>query len=316
MKVPAAPSNEESRLQCLRSINILDTPPEERFDRYTRLAKRVLDVPIALVSLVDEDRQWFKSIQGLDVTETSREVSFCGHAILDNEMMVVNNALHDERFADNPLVLGEPGIRFYAGCPLQFSDGSNLGTLCVIDTKSRVFSEGELDVLSDIAALVMRELEVVQMAVQDELTGISNRRGFKLVAQKSLQICYREKIPASLAFFDLNGFKKINDKYGHAEGDRALVNFATLMTNSFRGSDVCARLGGDEFVVFLTGTKSKDTSEIVKHFHETLSECNVQSNRGYNIEFCSGVIDLELDKPCTIDGLLDRADIMMYENKL
>ena len=316
MKEPAIPSNEESRLQCLRSINILDTPPEERFDRYTRLAQRVLNVPIALVSLVDEHRQWFKSSQGLDATETSREVSFCGHTILDDKIMVVNNALNDQRFADNPLVLGEPGIRFYAGCPLQFSDGSNLGTLCVIDTKSRVFSEDELEILQDIAALVIRELEVVQLAVQDELTGISNRRGFNLVAQKSLQICYREKISASLVFFDLNGFKKINDKYGHAEGDRALVNFATLMTKSFRGSDVCARLGGDEFVVFLTGAASKDTNEVVKNFREALVECNLQSNRGYNIEFCSGVIDLDLDKPCTIDDLLDQADIVMYENKL
>lgn len=316
MKAPAMPSNEESRLQCLRSTNILDTPPEERFDRYTRLAQRVLDVPIALVSLVDTNRQWFKSSQGLDATETSREVSFCGHAILDDKMMVVNDVANDERFSDNPLVVEEPGIRFYAGCPLKHSDGSNIGTLCVIDTKEREFSEDELDILYDLSALVMRELEVVQIAVQDELTGISNRRGFKLMAQQNLHICYREKIPASLAFFDLNGFKKINDKYGHAEGDRALVNFASLMTKSFRGSDVFARLGGDEFVVFLTGTQSKDTGSIVQKFYDTLAECNAQSNRGYHIECCSGVIDIDLDKPCTIEGLLDRADVLMYENKL
>ncbi len=130
MKSPDTPNNEEARLKSLHSLDILDTPAEERFDRYTRLAQRMLNVPIALVSLVDTDRQWFKSCLGLDAVETSREVSFCGHTILCDELLVVNDALADERFADNPLVTGAPNIRFYAGYPLIYSDGSNLGTLC------------------------------------------------------------------------------------------------------------------------------------------------------------------------------------------
>ncbi len=315
MKVPEVPDNESKRLHCLQSLNILDTPPEERFDRYTRLVKRVLDVPIALVSLVDTDRQWFKSCLGLEVTETTREVSFCGHAILDSGIFVVNDAISDERFADNPLVIDEPGIRFYAGYPLEYSDGSRLGTLCVIDTQPRCFEDGELDILVDVGALVVRELEAIQLAILDDLTGISNRRGFKLLSQKSLDICYREKIPASLAFFDLNGFKNINDKFGHAEGDRALARFARLMTNSFRSSDVFARLGGDEFVVFLTGTYSDDAKKIVEVFHKALEDRNNQSNCGYDITFSSGVVEIDLETTCTIDNLLDLADIIMYENK-
>lgn len=315
MKAPALPVNEEPRLQCLKALNILDTPPEERFDRYTRLAKKVMSVPIALVSLVDENRQWFKSRVGLEATETSREISFCGHAILGNDPLVINDTLNDSRFADNPLVLDEPKIRFYAGVPLVYSDGSALGTLCVIDTQPRELTTEQLELLKNIAALVIRELEVVQLAVLDDLTGIANRRGFRLLTQKSLDICYRQEISASLVFFDLNGFKKINDHFGHAEGDRALVNFASVMKRSFRCSDVFARLGGDEFVVFLTGTDKEEAQSIVREFSKELKTCNEQSKRGYNIEFCSGVVEIDLEETHTIDGLLDMADTIMYENK-
>lgn len=315
MKKPEMPENETTRLNCLNSLNILDTPAEERFDRYTRLVQRILDVPIALVSLVDSNRQWFKSCLGLDASETSREVSFCGHAILGDDIFVINDAQNDARFIDNPLVTEDPGIRFYAGYPLEYSDGSKLGTLCVIDTQPRFFQPGELDILADVGALVIRELEAIQLAILDDLTGISNRRGFKLLSQKSLDICYREKIPASLAFFDLNGFKKINDKFGHAEGDRALANFARMMMNSFRASDVFARLGGDEFVVFLTGTHGRDARAIVDAFHQCLGERNRKSHRGYDIAFSSGIVEIDLDSVHTIDDLLDLADMIMYENK-
>ena len=125
-------------------------------------------------------------------------MSFCGHAILGDDIFVINDAQNDARFIDNPLVTEDPGIRFYAGYPLEYSDGSKLGTLCVIDTQPRFFQPGELDILADVGALVIRELEAIQLAILDDLTGISNRRGFKLLSQKSLDICYREKIPASL----------------------------------------------------------------------------------------------------------------------
>jgi len=117
MKKAPLPVNEEQRLAALRALCILDTPPEERFDRITRLAKKLFEVPIALITLVDAERQWFKSCQGLRVRETPRDISFCGHAILSQEGLVVPDTLLDERFADNPMVLGEAGIRFYAGRP-------------------------------------------------------------------------------------------------------------------------------------------------------------------------------------------------------
>ena len=113
------PHNEFARLACLRSLNILDTAPEERFDQLTRIARRLFSVPIAQVTLVDADRQWFKSGAQSPVTETPREYSLCAHAILDDKIMHVENALEDQRFSDNPLVVGDPRIRFYAGCPLR-----------------------------------------------------------------------------------------------------------------------------------------------------------------------------------------------------
>src|SRR5690242_11997132 len=133
MQAPAKPKDEEQRLETLRALNILDTVPEERYDRLTRLAKRLFDVPIALVSIIDEDRQWFKSSMGVDAKETSREISFCGHAILGDEILEVPDATKDERFNDNPLVIENPNIRFYAGCPLAVANGSKIGTLCLID---------------------------------------------------------------------------------------------------------------------------------------------------------------------------------------
>jgi len=157
MRAPI-PRDEKPRLASLRALGILDTEPEDRFDRITRLAAALFDVPIALVSLVDQDRQWFKSCYGLDSRETSREASFCAHAILGTDVMVVPDTLIDERFADNPSVIGEPRIRFYAGCPLILPDGSCVGTLCLVDTRPRVLDATRMRLLQDLRDMVRQEL--------------------------------------------------------------------------------------------------------------------------------------------------------------
>jgi DNA-binding response OmpR family regulator len=157
MKAPL-PEDEERRLACLRDIRILDTEREERFDRITRLAAAVFDVPIALISLVDRDRQWFKSCHGITATETSREASFCAHVVYNRETMLVSDALQDARFGDNPYVINEPRIRFYAGCPLILADGNCVGTLCVIDTRPRSLEGPDVGLLQDLRDLVVQEL--------------------------------------------------------------------------------------------------------------------------------------------------------------
>lgn len=151
---------ESVRLETLRQYDVLDTPPEREYDDITALASLICEVPIALVSLVDVNRQWFKSAIGLDLSETSRDVSFCGHAILKSHIMVVNDALQDERFAQNPLVTCENGIRFYAGMPLISPCGYPIGTLCVIDHKPRTLSGAQIEALEALARQVISQLEL------------------------------------------------------------------------------------------------------------------------------------------------------------
>ena len=156
------PPDEERRLASLRALSILDTDREERFDRITRLASALFDAPIALVSLVDGDRQWFKSCYGVDMRETSRDAAFCSYVVYDREPMIVPDTFLDARFADNPLVLNEPRIRFYAGCPLILNDGACIGSLCVIDTRPRSLEGPDLARLRDLADLVVQEIRGIE----------------------------------------------------------------------------------------------------------------------------------------------------------
>ncbi|MEW9898291.1 GAF domain-containing protein [Chitinivorax sp. PXF-14] len=159
MQAPSLPSNEQERISTLRSLLILDTEPEQYFDNLTNMAAGFFNVPIALVSLVDANRQWFKSRCGLTASETSREISFCGHAILSATPLVIEDTLTDDRFADNPLVTGPPRIRFYAGAPLRMDNGVAIGTFCIIDSAPRHLDAMEITMLTDLAKLVVQELQ-------------------------------------------------------------------------------------------------------------------------------------------------------------
>nr|WP_145552490.1 GAF domain-containing protein [Variovorax boronicumulans] len=152
------PADEPARLQALQELMILDTPPEERFDRVVRFAAEQLDMPMALVSLIDGERQWFKSRVGMDIAQTGRDIAFCAHAILQSETFIVEDASRDDRFADNPLVTGAPHIRFYAGAPISAPNGQRLGTLCVLDRQPRTLGKVELAVLEALRTLVNEAL--------------------------------------------------------------------------------------------------------------------------------------------------------------
>ncbi|HEY0064648.1 MAG TPA: GAF domain-containing protein [Telluria sp.] len=158
MLIPATPPNESERLAALYELLLLDTPPEQRFDTIVEFAASEFEVPICLISLIDHDRQWFKSRLGLEACSTPRDISFCAHAILQPEIMVVPDALADERFFDNPLVTSEPHIRFYAGAPLTLPSGQPIGTLCIIDIKPRTLDAVELQILASLRELLVLEL--------------------------------------------------------------------------------------------------------------------------------------------------------------
>ncbi len=176
-------------------------------------------------------------------------------------------------------------------------------------------TEDDLDTLRDLASMVERELEAVQLATLDELTGISNRRGFMALAQHTLNLCTRQNTAASLAFVDLNNFKPINDNYGHAEGDRALIAFTEQMKDSFRETDLFARLGGDEFVILFTNSSIEKARDAMKRFSGSMEKLNQKARRGYNITFSYGVVEFDPDKHDSVDNLLTEGDSLMYECK-
>ena len=263
---PAIPANDEARIASLRRMNLLSSPREADLDRIVRLAHKFLGTEIALISLIDRDRQWFKARVGLDVPETERRVSFCGHAINGNGALVVEDAARDERFHDNPLVAGAPNIRFYAGQPITNTEGFKIGTLCAISREPRTGHAHDLQTLEDLGRMVeivltarelgesqqalLQELEDSQRdSLVDPLTGLWNRRGYDRLMAAELAHAARQNQGIALAVVDIDYFKRINDRFGHAKGDEALALAADLLKRVTRSHDIVARYGGEEFVI-------------------------------------------------------------------
>jgi diguanylate cyclase (GGDEF)-like protein len=315
MQAPGKTLDEARRIAALRALNILDTPPEERFDRLTRLAKGLFGVPIALLSLVDENRQWMKSRTGLAVSEIPRDISFCGHAILHDGILLIPDAARDERFHDNLLVKYEPHIRFYAGCPLAAPDGSKLGTLCLIDRVPREFSDDDLALLRDLARIAEQELTAERMATMDTLTQLSNRHGFDTLTPHALDLCRRLEIPAALLFFDLKRLKQINERFGHAEGDHVLRRFARLLKQTFRDPDVPGRIGGDKFAALLANAGRTEANAVLHRLRQTVEQDNRTARRGCDIVFSVSVVAFDAARHADASELLAEAAALMSTQK-
>jgi diguanylate cyclase (GGDEF)-like protein len=290
MQTPPIPFDEARRLTALHATRLLGTPPEEAFDRITRMAARSLDMPVALVSLVDEDRQWFKSRCGFGPEETSRDISFCGHAILDREPLVVPDALLDPRFADNPLVTGPPHVRFYAGVQIYSIDRLPIGTLCVLDHVPRTLAPEDLDMLRDLARVVEGLIQHRQLAeaaqslhrhaiadgaggdlaqaagavefllTHDVLTGLANRHALARSIEQNLAGWRGAGTETLVATVNIDKFKRLNELMGHHAGDRALVAITASLQNLLRPGDLLARAGSDEFVLLLPGLGDDSTA--------------------------------------------------------
>jgi diguanylate cyclase (GGDEF)-like protein len=296
-------------------MDILDTMPEDRFDRITRLACRAFGVPIALVVLVDRDRNWFKSKQGIDASEANRQISFCAHAILHEGPLVVADALLDPRFADNPCVEGAPNVRFYAGQPVHGADGSRVGTLCIIDREPRRLLEDDLILLTDLAGMIDREFSLIARGSTDELTSLANRRGFTEVAGHVLALCKRNTQTAVAIGIDLDHFKSINDNHGHEAGDEALRRFSKLLFENFRTSDVVARFGGDEFAILCSGTTSHQVAVSLERLRAEF-EASTLAQKYPGLSWSAGIADFDPATDATIEDLLRTADARMYDAKV
>ncbi|WP_110946629.1 sensor domain-containing diguanylate cyclase [Pseudomonas bohemica] len=457
MKAPI-PSYEKERLEALRGLEILDTPAEASLDRITRLVANVLDVPIALVSLIDEDRQWFKSREGLEATQTPREIAFCAHAILQSTPLVVPDAAEDERFRDNQLVTGAPHIRFYAGVPIRTSKGFAVGTLCAIDERPRELTKEELDTLRDLADIVSREVllrenlmlarlqknrsdalfkaseagyrsmfelasvgialvapdgawisvnsalceilgytpeelkdltfqdithpedlnsdmelltqlidnkidcyqmekryvrkdgrpvwvnlnvtkklseeglleyfisiiqniqerkELEQEARHDALTGLFNRRALDAILPIAQARADRSEQQMALMFIDLDGFKGINDTYGHDAGDDLLRSVSARLQSSVRRTDSLIRLAGDEFIVILEGIVPgvNEAREVAKKLLAAIGEPIIIKD---DVILTSASVGFSMYEPGSgkaPDELMREADRWMYKAK-
>jgi diguanylate cyclase (GGDEF)-like protein len=247
---------EEARLATLDRYDILDSPREQAFDRVTRLTKKLFQVRFVMITLIDAHRAWAKSAQGMDFNEGPRSLSFCQHTILEKRPLVVPDATLDARFSQNPFVTGEPHLRFYVGVPLTMSDGHNIGTLCIFDSEPRKLTTEELDLLSDLARMVVDELELRLLATRDSLTGALSRRAFKEEAERSAALALRHHHDLSCVAFDLDHFKAINDTHGHSAGDTVLTAVVRAALGELREADLIGRLGGEEFAVLLPHTGS------------------------------------------------------------
>jgi diguanylate cyclase (GGDEF)-like protein len=274
------PKNESQRLASLYSYEILDTEPEPEFDALTRVASQTFSMPVALVAMMDSNRLWFKSKLGISVPQLDRKIAFCAHAIMSpTEPLVVNDLTQDSRFAHNLLVVNAPHLRFYAGAPLLDASGHALGTVAVLDAQPREFTDAQRACLNDFATLAMTALQsrkrantLRRFALTDYLTGVPNRAQFDLINAAEMGHAVRSDAPYSIFCMDLDGFKQINDRYGHAAGDQVLCEIAKRLVQTLRQGDLLARLGGDEFAVVARSCNHEAAAALSRRFADSCLE--------------------------------------------
>lgn len=317
MPAAALPANETDRLTALRSYDVLDSVYESVYDELAQAAAKLTHCPMGAVSLIDADRQWFKAREGIDVPETPRSVAFCAHAILCTEPVIVEDARLDPRFSDNPSVTDEVGIRFYAGVPLINAEGYALGTLCVADREPRTLTPEEQASLAGLARAAMMTLELRRkmrqmqgLAMSDALTGLPNRAAFMMAVEQAISRLQRHNERFTLAYLDLDGFKAINDGFGHAEGDRVLQSTTLVMKQHVRREDDLGRIGGDEFAL-LAAADAAGVATATRLCGELSAYLSV---RGWPVTCSIGAVCF-LEAPANAESALTAADRAMYVAK-
>jgi diguanylate cyclase len=319
------PRDDDQRLRALAELAVLDTAPEPTFDRLVRLAARSTRAPIACLAFVDRDRVWIKAAVGIEPGDLPRAEAFCAHAILGSGVMEVEDATGDDRFTDHPWVAGEPFVRFYAAAPLVVGRGHAVGTLCVLDTVPRpAFGPEEREALLDLAATTVealaarrerRELdaaraELLRLTTHDALTGVLNRRGLAERLSMALALARRSATTVTVTLLDLDDFRDVNERFGHALGDEALRVVAHRLREAVRDHDLVARTGGDEFAVVLQATEEAAAVVVAARLLADLAGVHVV--QGYRVELraSAGVATFPRDAE-DLTGLLWAADVAL-----
>jgi diguanylate cyclase (GGDEF)-like protein len=304
---------EKLRLRDLHDYAILDTPPEESFDRITRLAKMALQTPMSVVSLVAADRQWFKSKIGVTGCETARGISFCTHTIELNEPLIVRDSHLDPRFANSPLVLGDPYIRFYIGSPLNTPAGYNIGALCAMDTVPRDPSSEQIKLLQDLGRLVVDELELRKLASLDPLTGVLSKRGLEMAISR--MIAKSDNAAACIVMMDVDHFKNVNDTHGHGAGDRVIQSAVEACRASIRPQDIIARVGGEEFAILLPGMALSEGLKAAERMRQGVAAQLTKTRDGHVSVTASFGVAMASPGLRDFESALASADQAMYSAK-
>ena len=301
-------NDEAGRLLALHRYCALDSVNEPNFDSITSLVKDLLGVPICAVSLIDSDEQRFKSIQGSDLTHTPREVAFCDHTIRSSDPLVVPDAEQDERFADNPLVTGDPHVRAYAGAPLTTPDGYNVGALCAIHRRRHDFTPGDVELLQRFAKVVVDQMELKTLAHQDFLTGALSRRAFTDAAVRALNQLRPMNRSATVAVLDVDHFKQINDAHGHPVGDKVLQAIGRCISRDLRSSDLFGRLGGEEFGILFYATTRNEAWHCAERIRQAVEAIDLPDVPRATVSI--GLAHVDTDR--SLDQALAEADANLY----
>jgi diguanylate cyclase (GGDEF)-like protein len=305
MTLAPIPLDEQARVESLRELWLLDTDPEERFDRVTRMAKRVFDVPIAVFALVDSERVWFKSRVGLDLNEIPRGEAFCAHAILTEGIIQVQNAAEDIRFRGAPLVKRAPGIRFYAGIPINSADGRRVGALAVMDTRPRVLGPEDLKIMSDLSRGIEAELSATRVSTIDEVTGMLNLRGFHQFAEKLLKISARSGAALSLLYADILDLESAATPRGR---EVILKQVAELIDHTLRQSDILARIGPGRFCALMPEIQDHAGETAGARLQAAVRAWNLEPDVPYKLDLVVSSARFDPISPANLEQLMSRAE--------
>ncbi|MHB8245685.1 MAG: GGDEF domain-containing protein [Acidimicrobiales bacterium] len=290
---PFAP-DETGRLIALRDLQLVDTPPERRFDRVAQLAARLTGTPIGVVSLVEETRVFFKSVCGLAdsrsvLGEPHRSYWFCAHVVATGIPLVVADAREDDRFDRLPAVTAAPAGLSYAGVPLRAPRGEHVGALAVLAMEARPYSSTEIKALVELAKLVESEFSSLPHGALDTLTGALNARTFIRLGDRFLELAASRGEPATVLRIKLREVAAINSQFGLEMGDAALIETARLLGSSVRGSDLVGRIGPDEFAVLLYGAPSEAAKVVVERLKASAEARNALGDQKYDLSFQIGL---------------------------